>query len=310
MDHKEMSRRILAIVFVWGFWLLWVIGGIACLTTHEHGRHHAWNPAGLWAAALVWLIVSFFPMILEQWKHGKVTHRCFAEFVLTLPIISSALVLSNAEREDVYFGCFLVMAGLSYSCFRLRQVGLDYLEPMGATHEPEAKRASDPSEIESSSLKGLGGVQQQQTRSEYVRPTDSLPKDAIQKRSRAPVVCGVLLAIAWLLLLFQAAGLVGILLARYPRDPAISLIVYNVKYGRALSGPTDTPLPTISEAAPSAIAFLLGMNQFALGAFLVCLLIWYGLKNRCQRLARVSGMTAIGSFLTVLLGMFIAFLPN
>jgi hypothetical protein len=174
MNHKEMSRRTLAVVFVWGFWLFWVTAGIACLTTHEIERHAIvrgydgrypkpeYTSAGLAVAALIWLSVSFFPMVLDRWKHGRVTvagplhayiptlsgifcgirRRYLIEFVLTLLAVALAPVLSDAG-DMVYLSCLLVMAGLMYSCFRLRQVGLDYLEPLQRADEPDTEKRDE-----------------------------------------------------------------------------------------------------------------------------------------------------------------------
>jgi len=133
MDHKEMSRRVLAVVFVWGFWLFWVAGGITCMTVHRIGRHHNsdYDCTGLWAAIVIWLFVSIFPIVLERWKHQRVSRRTTYEFLLTLVVvlyfIIPVIVVSPGD-DTVYLGLPL-MAGLTYSCFRLRQAGLDYLAP-------------------------------------------------------------------------------------------------------------------------------------------------------------------------------------
>ena len=154
MNHKEMSRRALAIGFVWGFWLLWAIAGIACLTTHEIERHGIvrgyneryskpeYTSTGLIVAILIWLITSVFPLAFEQWKYRKVGRRCACEFTLSglAVIVIICVSLAVGQTDWVYLGCLLVMAGLSYSCFRLRQVGLDYLEPLQAADEPDPER--------------------------------------------------------------------------------------------------------------------------------------------------------------------------
>ncbi len=143
MNHKEMSRRAPAIGLVWGFWLFWVIAGAACLTTHEIEHHSIvlgydgrypepeYTSAGLIVAACVWLIASVFPMLLEQWKYGKVSCRCVAEFAIAVLIsIVAGGAAEGGDQDTIYLACFVVMVALSYSCFRLRQAGLDYLEPL------------------------------------------------------------------------------------------------------------------------------------------------------------------------------------
>jgi hypothetical protein len=160
VTHKEMSRRVLAIGLVWGFWLFWVIAGIAFLTTHEIARHRVllgydgrypkpeYTSTGLIVAICVWLIASVFPMVLEQWKYRNVGRRCAYEFTLTaLAVILVVCVsLPGSQKDGIYLGCFLVMVGLSYSCFRLRQVGLDYLEPLQGADEPDSEKRDDAKE--------------------------------------------------------------------------------------------------------------------------------------------------------------------
>ncbi|MCX5643147.1 MAG: hypothetical protein NTZ17_00435 [Phycisphaerae bacterium] len=154
MNHKEMSRRALAIGFVWGFWLFWGIAGITCLTTGEFvrdryqidygmGRHPEYSSTGLVVAVLLWSFVSFFPMVLEQWKYGRVSRRCFAEFLIALLVGLSAAGAHDDNQDAIYLACFVVMVGLSYSCFRLRQVGLDYLEPLQRADEPDTEKRDE-----------------------------------------------------------------------------------------------------------------------------------------------------------------------
>lgn len=140
MDHKEMSRRILAIVSAWGFWLFWVITGIACLTTHEIERYRIvrdydgrypkpeYDQTGFAVAVFVWLFVSLFPMVFEQWKNGKVRGHSALEFTLIVLVAIACGILSGVG--NVVLSGLLVMAGVTYSCFRLRQAGLNYLAPV------------------------------------------------------------------------------------------------------------------------------------------------------------------------------------
>jgi hypothetical protein len=161
MDHKEMSRRTLAIVFVWGFWAFWLLAGIACLTAGQvvryhyrydargqYGRYPEYNTSRLLVAIAVALITSFFPMVLHQWKYGKVNRRCLLEFVLMLIVTTAAIILSEGGIDGIHLGCFLIMAALCYSCLRLRQGGLGYLESAQESHQSdiaqESRRATAP----------------------------------------------------------------------------------------------------------------------------------------------------------------------
>jgi cell division protein FtsW (lipid II flippase) len=145
MNHKEMSRRVLAIVFVWGFWLFWIAGGIACLATYSSGQHHysdrgpRYDYTGLWVGALTWLFISIFSMVFERWKYQKVSRRATYEFLLALVVLLFAVIPIISSRKDDIIGIayVLLLAGLAYSCFRIRQVGLDYLAPGQANSAPQ-----------------------------------------------------------------------------------------------------------------------------------------------------------------------------
>jgi hypothetical protein len=318
MNHRELSRRALAIGLVWGFWLFWVIAGAACLTTHEIERHSIvrgydggyaepeYSSAGLIVAIFVWLIASVFPTLLEQWRYGKISRRCVVEFVITALISIVAVCAAEGGGQHVfYLACFVVMLALSYSCFRLRRVGLDYLEPLPEVDGPRTEEAD--ATLRTTELPREG---QQRARSDDIRVNKAFSTDTVGKRSRTAIVCGILLALAWLLLLFQAAGLVGILLAKYPRDPALSIIVHHLKYGSSRDPVIGTPIPPLSAVIIPALTFLAGVNLFALTTFLICLISWCHLRKRHPCLRNIAGITAVGSLLTVALGVFIAFLPS
>jgi hypothetical protein len=315
MNHKEMSRKALAIGFVWGFWLFWAVAGIACLTTGELTgyrypggviEHPEYDSAGLVVAVLLCLFVSFSPMLLEQWRYGKVSRRCFREFAITLLIVIMAgVVAEGGEQDTIYLSCVIVMVGLSYSCLRLRQVGLDYLEPLPAVDGPRTEEADET--LRTTELPWEG---QQRARGEDITVNKAFSTDTAGKRSRTAIVCGILLALAWLLLLFQAAGLVGILLAKYPRDPALSIIVYHFKYGSSHDPVIGTPIPPLSAVIVPALTFLAGVNLSALTTFVICLISWCYLRKRHPCLRNIAGITAVGSLLIVALGVFIAFLPS
>jgi len=148
MNHQEMSRRVLAIVFVWGFWLFWIAGGIACLATHRSGQHHysdrgpRYDCTGVWVGIFVWLFVSIFPMIFERWKYRRVSRRATYEFLLTLVLLFFAVgpLIASPKDDTISLVYLLLLVGLAYSCFRTRQVGLGYLAPGQASAAPQTSR--------------------------------------------------------------------------------------------------------------------------------------------------------------------------
>jgi hypothetical protein len=197
------------------------------------------------------------------------------------------------------------MVALSYSCFHLRQAGLDYLEPLLEVDESSTEKADTP--LQTTELPWEG---QQRAKSEDTTANKTFSTDTAGKRSRTPIMCGILLALAWLLLLVHGAGLVGMLSMKCPRDPAISIILYHLRYGSSHDSVIGAPIPPLSAVIVPAVTFLAGVNLFALTTFVICSISWCYLRKGYPCLRNIAGITAVGSLLTVAVGVFIAFLPS
>ena len=138
-----------------------------------------------------------------------------------------------------------------------------------------------------------------QNKDSSVQVTSSLP--------RKPFVPIILLCIIWGILIFHTTFLSFIVSSDIERDPVLSRLLYRIHYGSSTYLSYEE---TLGENLIQAIVYLLGFNILALISLILSLLILIIRGRRNDKINKISKWSIYVSILMIILGSFVAFIPN